>query len=294
MLFIELMKSSCDWWSSFANFASWEAAKGFANSVFVTSLIGALAGAFAGAVAAQRTADRSKQREELLREIRNTNAAIAVAYVICNALLGLKKQHVKDLKERFDTQNAARLEFMLKRKNGKIPSNAEFVFEADLMSIQVPATLPTDTLRALVFDRLSLVGRPLTLVMTVTHTVQSLNDSLAKRNNLIESYKSKFSDDNQGFIPLYFGLPYGDGHINLEYPGTIEAISSQTDDGIFFSNLLCKDLQEHGKYLSDAFKKKFKKGSSHVTEVNFATDAASGLMPDEKKYADWVKAFEKA
>ena len=76
----EIVRAIDSMWSSITNFATWDTAKNLANSAFFASLVAALAGAFAGAFAAQRIAERGKHREELLREIRNTNAAIAVAY----------------------------------------------------------------------------------------------------------------------------------------------------------------------------------------------------------------------
>src|SRR5689334_19372520 len=61
-------------------------------------------GAFAGAYGAQIITERSKLREELTKEIRNTNAAISISFGICNFLLSMKHQHVKDLKEKYDAQ----------------------------------------------------------------------------------------------------------------------------------------------------------------------------------------------
>ena len=71
----EIVRAIDGMWSSITYLATWEAAKGLANSAFFASLVAALAGAFASAFAAQRIAERGKYREELLREIRNTNAA---------------------------------------------------------------------------------------------------------------------------------------------------------------------------------------------------------------------------
>ncbi|MDG4474626.1 hypothetical protein [Thiovibrio frasassiensis] len=288
----QLSQLACTWYSSITASTTWETTKNLANSTFITSLIGALAGAFAGAVAAQRTAERGKHREELLREIRNTNAAIAIAFGIVTSLLALKKQHVKDLKSRFEVQKAELLEYKRKRQTGEIQRDTPFALQADLQTLQA-LPLPTDTLRVVVFEKLSLVGRPLNLVITLIQVIHSLNESLTKRNSLIEGYKSAFPKDNQDFPPLYFGLPYGDGHVNLDYPATIDAIYSQTDDGIFFSKLLCKDLHEHGKQLSEGFKKRFKKDAPRVTEVDFSAAIASKLMPNESNYTDWVAAFVK-
>lgn len=205
-------------------------------------------------------------------------------------MLALKKQHVKDLKTKFDTQKNAAIEFQQKRKKGEIPADADFVFQADFQTLQA-RSLPTDMLRTIVFERLSLVGRPLNLVMTLAQTAQCLDESVEKRNALIEKYKVNFASDNQNLPPLYFGFPYREGHVNLEYPGTVAAIYNQANDGIFFSNLLCKDLYEHGQQVADEFKKKFKNEAPAVSKVDFST--AADLLPDEKDYADWTSAFAK-
>lgn len=286
----EVAKSICSSWSTLTHIVCWETIKSFSNSAFVTSLLGALAGAFAGATAAQRIAERSKHREELLREMRNVNAAIALAFGICNTLLALKKQHVKSLKETYDVQKAALLEFERQRNAGEIQRDKVFKLKSDLQTLN-PQSFPMDTLRMVVFERLSIIGRPLNLVVTLSQTVQNLEESLSKRNSLIESYKTVLANDTQHISTLYLGLPYGEGHINLDYPGTIDAIYSQTDDGIFFSNLLCKDLHAHGNRLADEFKKKFKDNPPCISEVDFTAVSTIELMPDEKNYADWTKAF---
>jgi len=73
---------------------------GLLNSNFST----ALAGAAAGAYGAQFIAERNERQRRLLREIRSTNAAIIVAFSITNMFYALKRQYVKELKERFEKQ----------------------------------------------------------------------------------------------------------------------------------------------------------------------------------------------
>src|SRR3954447_6641546 len=90
---------------------SWEKCKAFANSAFMTSLVGALAGAYAGAKGAQRIAERSKDREQLLTQIRATNSAIMVGVSTCNAALAVKKQHVLPMYEDFVQAKAALQKF---------------------------------------------------------------------------------------------------------------------------------------------------------------------------------------
>jgi hypothetical protein len=81
----------------------WQPIEAFFNSAFFaalfTAIAGSMAGAFWGAYGGQRIVERGKQREELLTEIRNTNATIMVAVGICNSFLGIKRQNVKPLKD---------------------------------------------------------------------------------------------------------------------------------------------------------------------------------------------------
>jgi len=263
------------------------------NSQFITSLIGSLSGAFAGAFTAQRIVERSKLRDELIREIRNTNAAIAVAFGICNSLLSLKNQYVKDLKSNYDSQKTEQLEHARKLESGEITSSEIFEYKTNLVAFQAHKQ-PTEILSELVFEKLSLTGRSLNLVIALIQNIHGHYESIRKRENIIEDYKSLEAKGKQDMIAaLYFGLPYGDGHINSEYPSLIKAISTQTDDGIFFSKLLCQDLSKHGKQLLETLKKNFRNVNQSVTEIDFAKAESHDLMPDDKNYADWLSAFEK-
>ena len=270
---------------------NWSGIIDFANSNFFTALIGSLAGAFAGAVAAQRVAERSKLREELLQEMRNTNAATAISFSIFNNLLSIKKQHVKDLKVKYDDQCNSLEEFKRQRVAGEIPMDEVFEFQANFFSIQTQ-TLPIDTLKAIVFERLSIVGRPLNLVVSLTQAIEDLKGSLMRRNSLIDDYKTKFATDKQLLVNLYFGTPLGEGEVNLEYPSTVDAIYNQTDDGIYFSMLLCSDLHKHGISLSDIFKKKFRDSPPPISEVDLTTIPVD-LMPKTENYLDWDSSFKK-
>ncbi|RFC35612.1 MAG: hypothetical protein DID92_2727743994 [Candidatus Nitrotoga sp. SPKER] len=262
----------------------WIEIEAFFNSVFFTSI----AGAFAGAYGAQRIAERSKYREQMLKEMRDTNAAIMIAFGICNSLLSVKKQHVKSLKEDFDFQKAALLEHHKKVNIGQISRDEIFDFRTDLMTLSLPP-LPVDILQGQLFEKLSLVGRPLSLATTLSQSVHSLNASLEKRNQLIDVYKA-----SGGVTPvLYFGLPHNN-QTDANYPSVIDAIFKQADDIIFFSQLLCKDLSEHGNQLAKQFKTKFGKGAPKISEPDFSKAEELGLMPNISSYADWLTMFVKA
>lgn len=268
--------------------AYWPEIKDFFNSVFFTAIAGSFAGALGGAYSAQRIAERAKFREQLLKEIRYTNAAITVAIGICNSLLSMKIQHVKSLKESFETRKTAFLAHLGKRKSGKVNKDEEFHLTYDFQTL-LPPLLPLDILQRHVFEELSLVGRALSLTTTLSQTVDNLSAALKKRNQLIESYKAA----NTAISPaLYFGLPQN-GLINQDYSSAIDAIYSQTDDGIFFSQLLSKDLVEHGNLLVRQFKKYSKKGVPIISTFDFSEEEKAGLMPNPDNYSDWFTKFVK-
>ncbi len=265
--------------------AHWLEIKDFFSSVFFTAIAGSLAGAYAGAYGAQLVAKKAAYREQLLKEIRGTNTSIMLSFGICNSLLEIKRQHVKSLKEDFDTQKTALLEFKRKQELGLISMEQKFHYKADFQTLSLPP-LPLDILQTQVFEKVSLTGRPISLTTTLMQTVHNLSESLAMRNKQIEIYKAK-----NGHTPAeYFGFPV-DGITNEIYPSLINAIYEQTNDGIFFSKLLCHDLMEHGNMIIGLFDQKFKKGSQKISKTDFSKAEALGLMPSADNYNDWNTAF---
>lgn len=249
----------------------------FLNSVFITAIVGSMAGAGAGAYGAQWIVARGRQREELLTEIRNTNATIMIAVGLCNSFLGIKRQNVKPLKDLYDAQKAA------------YHDHAKTDFVADLRSLYLPP-FPLEILRQQAFDKLSLSGRPLLLINALGETIHGLNTSINARNDLIASYKqnSTFSTE------LYFGLRQDSVRvINQEYPASIEMIYRHTDDGIFFSHLLSTDLFAHGKQLANRFKTIVGQGAPDILNKPDFTEV-SDLMPTIDNYVNWFCVVRKA
>jgi hypothetical protein len=259
------------------------------NSSFSIALIGGLTGAFAGAWGAQRVAERSKRREDLLRELRNTNAATMTAFSTCNAALALKKQHVLPMYEQFHRDKQALQEFLRRRAVGQVQTNAPFHFTADLRSF--PALeVPIDTLKDLVFHRISAYGRPLALASVLDQSIIGLRSAIQQRDQTIQRIQDRVISSAD--LPnYYFGLPLSGGDTNQQYPDLVEAIHSYVDDVAFFSSLLCIDLPAHGDQVHALFLKSVGKGAPRVSKPDFAGPKASGLMPSDANYSDWLKAF---
>jgi hypothetical protein len=261
----------------------------FLNSNFTA----ALAGALAGALAAQRIGDRSKQRDTLLAEIRGTNAAIMVSFSICNVALSLKRQFVRDICETYFAKRRELEQFRSRRATGQQHPDIPFDCRVDLRTVQMPH-MPIDVLRDQLYERISVNGRPLATVATLSGSVAALSETLEKRRELIERIRVLGTDDEAQVPAIYFGLPYAVGHTTTEFPDSIEALQRLTDDVIFFSELLSIDLIAHGEHLLAQYKKISRANKEKISKTDFTDARNKGLMPNPVDYADWLRGFPSA
>lgn len=258
----------------------------FMNSSFFLTIVGTFFAAFAGAYGAQKISEKNKNREYCLKEIRNTNAANMVSFGICNSSLSLKSQHVKPLKENYDEQVISFNNYIAGVQQNNHREQRFFEFEADFKTISL-LSQPIELLQKQVFEKISVDGRALSLTTTLLSTMQSLNTSIKRRNDLIESYRKISPLPNDVLVKLYFGRPDADGHTDRNYPDSVESIYNLTDDCIFFSNLLCGDLYKHG----NSIKGKYGKNAPLVSEPVFTKAEKANLMPNSDNYADWMNMF---
>jgi hypothetical protein len=257
------------------------------NSNFVTSIAGALAGAFFGAWGAQKIAARSKRRDDLLNEIRNTNAAIMLAFTVTDLSLSLKKQHVKPLKKIFEQQQLAYAIHLTQRTLGVARPVA---IHFDLGTI-TPITLPMNILQHTVFEKISIGGRPLALMAILSQSAEILNASLKHRNELVTEFERRNVRNSAALLPEYLGLVQPPGKINQKYPDFVSAIFATTDDLIFFSLLMGKDLVAHGDKLAERFKREFEENPPAISRLMHWRQDVSSLIPDDSEYRSWLDGF---
>ena len=262
------------------------------NSNLTIAFVGGLTGAIGGALGAQYIAERMKRREERVREIRSTNAAIMTCFSICNAALMVKNQHVEPMRAEFDKQKADLEMFRQRKAAGNSSDNQGHEMRADLRLFPAPV-VPIDTLKTLVFERISVYGRPLALVSVLEQSLTGLAQTIAHRGRLVQRFQS-------GVIPMerfayhYFGLPQVSGETDQEYSDVVSAISSYTDDVAFFSSLLCQDLIKHGEQVRALVAKPSDMSVPKVSKADFSGPKAKGLLPSDKNYADWLAGFKEA
>lgn len=265
--------------------------KEFGNSAFTTSLVGALAGAFFGARAAQKIAERGKQSDLLIAEFRSTNAALTTAFAICNKAMAFKRQHAGPVYEKF-CRDRETLEAYERRAASGEGLGERFEFQADLRSLPA-VVMPVQAIETLVFDKLSSVGRPLVLVNEFSTQLTALNSTIDTRAQLIVELGEVMSKSSSEFASRYFGISSAHVH-DTRYPDTLKALVEIANYLIFFSELLCIDLAEHGETLKKRARKlKLKIKLGDVSALDFSEARAAGLMPKHSDYQDFLKGFVK-
>lgn len=272
---------------------TWAATKAFANSNFVTSLVGACAGAVGGAWAAQHIAARTKARDSLLGQIGGANEGIELAFSICNSFLNLKEQHTKPLKDKHDLQKSAIDAHRQGVQEGEIPREAQIeVGQVDYRTL-TPFTVPYPTLQTIVFEKLSVKGRSRPITAVLVQSIQSLDTLTNARNEYIKEFRAADLTTDER-VRLIFGLPDDNGNMDTTYGDLLEGMSSQADDCIFFSRTLCNDLVEYGEGARKQFVQRFRGKCPSVSKPDFKKAEDKGLMPAEDEYEDWITGYPKA
>jgi hypothetical protein len=254
--------------------------------------VGSLAGAYAGAYAAQKIALRAKVRDEVVREVRNLNAAISLAAGVASSAFNLKAQHIVDIHATYVAERERFAVWTKKRSTGEVQGDGRFELKLDLRTAPTLNT-PIDVLSPLVYGSVSATGRPLNLCAALAGAIQNLNVAIAQRSQLIETIKAGQLPAGADLVSLYLGLPYGGGHVNQEFGDYLAGIASYVDDVIFFSTQLCADLTKYGEELITRHKKNFKLGTLSVSRTDFSEQQAAHLLPDESRYQTWFTGFQK-
>lgn len=254
------------------------------NSSFLSAIVGALAGTFGSVYIIERI----KNRRSILEEIRNTNAAIMIVFGITNLYFGIKNQHVISMYEKYQK---SREEVLDKIKSAKGNQNIkEIRFHADLQALE-PLPINLDSLEKLIFERISLNGRPLAAFSALFLSMNTLNAMLNKRNSLLNTYRTnppRNPEESKKLVDSYFGFidEYGNG--DGTFQSLTEGVYRHTDDCIFFSMLLIKDLVARGLEL----KKSYGRNAPKVNSPKFDSDKTQKLIPKAEEYEDWANAFE--
>lgn len=278
-----------EWAPDLAAWAKTVDVAGWLKWLFESNFFAALFGALFGAWSAERISSAKAQREQVKQELRDTNAAISFAYDISNFLISLNKQHVRELVDQFGHQRLAVRAHHHGMLNGTIPQGTVLHIRfVDQVVIEV-LRLPYPQLEQLVLEKLSIRGKAPQRVLTLSRSIESLRDTVAKRNALLERYRNGQIPEGEKVRRMY-GLPLNDGSLDMVYGDLIVGMGSQTDDCIHFSSRLCEELQDYGNRLRAMQPRALRSGLPKVIGCRY--EDAQEFMPYAHEYADWEGAFE--
>lgn len=255
-----------------------------------TTVVGALAGAGIGALAAGYISERNKLREQLIKEIRDTNAAIVLSLGVMNLGIGLKRQHINKLVKEYVEQREKCISIISLMASGQPQQEIPRI---NLLELQEVAP-PVAHLQEIVLSRLTTAGRALAAVTELTDSVFNLNTALKRRNELISKFKKDDFPIGAKKEHFCFGLPYGNGQTNEEYGDSIKGIDLYSDDMVFFGVELCADLREHAELLIEKFNSKRLGGDKpNIVGVDLSAAYKEGLIPARENYESWTSGFQK-
>ncbi|MBV6289365.1 hypothetical protein [Pseudomonas aegrilactucae] len=251
------------------------------GSSFFITIFGALVGAFAGAWAAQRSARNGKRRDELVAEIRVINAGVILSHSIFESTLSAKLEYIAPAKERYEAEKARYLKAI-----ESPPASGEIFINFELQYFPESPT-QVGQLQPLVLQQGSTPA-----LRAITALVESnglLNEAVRLRNEYLGVFERKEIPSRFTYQDLYFGLVAQDGR-NQQFSSAVAAVSSYTDNVLYFSKRLCDFLSLHGERL----KKELSKVSGErvgIVQFNFKEVEEKGLCPPPEKYQAWEDGY---
>lgn len=263
--------------------------KGFLNPAFFTTIFGALAATWMGARAAEEMAARKADRDATIKELRNINFAITLAASITNSLIISKKQNIASLmSEYFQGKQKFEMDFAQQRSN-PTHQNKKIRVIANFQIIH-KHQLPLSSLEKILIEKISVETRALGAFVALGEAIAHFEEAASIRMTVI----SEFQKAGEYTPFVYYGIKeeVESGIRNdTRYFDSMIGIRNYLDDGIFFGNLLCKDLQGYGEGLGEKFRRNYKANPPGINKINFDLAIAQGLFPFIDEYRSWLSGY---
>ncbi|MGH6736806.1 MAG: hypothetical protein ACRECX_12145 [Methyloceanibacter sp.] len=257
-----------------------------------TFVAGAL-GAFGGALGAQIIASRYQTKRSVVEELNSVSAAHGFCFAFCNRLLGLKKQHVRPMRDRFAEVEQEHQRHVVARRGQRGPDAPVFELHADLQTL-TPPKISVETLEQLVFEKMRIRGRGLVAAVEFVGAFDGLEKSIAYRNALIAEIQSAAPPlTGRQLAERYLGLQTERGVVDERFRVSIKAIFEQTDDCIFFVRTLADDLLAHERKLRRRYAWRYWLRVPKLKPHDWSKAEAHDLIPPHEQYEDWLQGFRK-
>ena len=255
---------------------SWHHTPGPVKAIVIAAF-GALIGAF--------LTSRSQAKRRVVEELRAIHAAYTISLAIVNKALAVKRQHLRPMKRKYESDLATYDEWM-ERPRGPIR------IEMDLRTIS-KLRFANAVLERTVFEKISLGHKGLAAVLSLEDATDDLNTSIEYRNGLIVDFQKNAPPEQEDRIAFYVGA-YRDGKVDARFSDNIDALAHQADDCIYFGTLLSEELLRRERSVRTRNWWKYRLAEvPRQYPADWTVARTAGLLPDASQYADWQKGFKK-
>jgi hypothetical protein len=181
--------------------------------------------------------------------------------------------------------------FALKKRLRVGPDLPVFELHADLQTL-TPPKMPAELLERCVFEKITIRGRALASAVDLIGAIDGLEKSIKYRNDLIAEIQKLSPVPPKLLAEKYLALKNEDGIIDEKFRASLTAIVNQTDDCIFFSQILADDLLTYGKRFRRKHSIGLRLGLPKLQQADWSVAKAHGLIPPAKLYASWLSGFK--
>lgn len=255
-----------------------------------SAVIGTAGGAYAGAWAAQRIGKKAAEREATEQQMRDINAAIQLAYSVANPCINMKEQFVLPLLGHYEAQHATVHHYHSLMLQGRLSPSTGVHLGSFAFRTFEPQRPPVSRLENVVLEKLRPRGRVQTLAVVLTQVLASLNTTVSEYNQLAREFRDQ-DIERPEVIARIFAIPSDRGDVDQRFRDTVRLLGELTDNCIFFSYLICMDLQEQGNELRQQHPKIFRGAARRVVRIDFSPAIHKGLVPSIDDYPDWKAGF---
>jgi hypothetical protein len=256
----------------------------------VSAIIGTAGGAYAGALAAQKIGKRAADRQATEQLMRDVNKAIHLAYSVANPCINMKEQYVQPIAAEYEVKYATAHHLLRRIELGQLSPTYPVHLGAFRFNTVEPQRPPVAKLEHFVLETIPTQGRLQSLAIVISQALASLNTLIEEYNDLIREYRDQdIAVPKQ--IARLFAVKLPNGDVDSRFRDTVRMMRETTDATIFFSYLLCTDLQEFGQDLRRNNPVIFRGLARRVVRVDFSPAIAKGLVPSIDQFPDWKAGF---
>jgi len=269
-------------WNDFLSLLSkdWHEERSFARLLLLPVIFSGF-GAYFGAKAAAWQRDREQTYASAKDRLHQLSDLSVMTGSLCNLILTLKKQQVRDLVNNYAIDRARVLDHF-----GVPTLKKELLsFRFDLQTISPPPI--ESSVIVLNIGQFKYKGSGDYLQASAIHqSCESITSLLVRRNDWIADFKKRQTElEEWEKIALYFGFPQSSHSIDLEYKDLVDGLANATDDAIFHSYKLYGRLTTQLVNSAVKFEKKYRERFK-FSFLDF--EPSRDLLPDVHSYATWL------